>query len=60
MSESRQSSTEEVAHELFQNIEQFTKQVSCGLGNENEKKDPESRIQDLDRCVHCKRENVKE
>ena len=27
VSESRQSSTEEVAHELFQNIEQFTKQV---------------------------------
>jgi hypothetical protein len=27
VSESRQSSTEEVAHELFHNIEQFTKQA---------------------------------
>ena len=44
VSESRQSSTEEVAHELFQNIEQFTKQVPH---HENQKmgiQNPGSRI----------------
>ena len=54
MSESRQSSTEEVAHELFQNIEQFTKQVAVLIIIEMRMKmiqDAESRIQDRDGFV---------